>query len=62
MPARSFPFLIRVLKKWTTSFVGRPMAHGYAVNWAPLAPVNEQLRSSDDPWVQWVRAQVRAKR
>jgi hypothetical protein len=50
-----------VLKKWTTSFGGRAMVHGYAVYWAPLAPVNEQLRSSDDPWVQWVRAQVRAK-
>jgi hypothetical protein len=23
--------------------------------WAALTPVNEQLRSSDDPWLKWVR-------
>jgi hypothetical protein len=22
----------------------------------PLAPVNEQIRGADDPWVQWVRS------
>jgi len=26
--------------------------------WAPLAPLNEQIRGADDPWVQWVRAQI----
>jgi hypothetical protein len=30
----------------------------FTVNWAPLAPVNEQLHSADDPWVVWVREQA----
>jgi len=30
----------------------------YTVNWAALAPVNEQIKSADDPWVQWVRQQI----
>ena len=41
--------------------VSVPMHQGdtpYTVNWAPLAPVNEQVRSADDPWVRWVKAQV----
>lgn len=29
--------------------------------WAPLAPINEQVRSGQDPWVNWVRQQVQAK-
>jgi hypothetical protein len=29
------------------------------VNWAALAPVNEQLRSIDDPWLLWVREQAK---
>jgi len=28
------------------------------VNWAALAPVNEQLRSAEDPWLTWVRQQT----
>lgn len=28
--------------------------------WAALEPVNEQVRGSDDPWVQWVRRAVQA--
>jgi hypothetical protein len=28
---------------------------GYTVNWDALAPVNEQLRSEQDPWLLWVR-------
>jgi hypothetical protein len=24
--------------------------------WAPLAPLNEQIRGADDPWVAWVRS------
>ncbi len=28
------------------------------VNWAALAPVNEQLHSSNDPWLLWVRQQA----
>ena len=27
--------------------------------WYPLAPTNEQLRYREDPWLQWVREQVR---
>ena len=26
--------------------------------WWPLAPLNEQVRGSDDPWVLWVRRQM----
>ena len=50
-----------VLKKWdsvSVSLAGR-VADGYTVNWYALGPVNEQLRSTDDAWVQWVREQVR---
>jgi hypothetical protein len=27
----------------------------FTVNWAALAPVNEQLHSNEDPWLLWVR-------
>jgi len=50
-----------MLKKWDGSMseiTGRPL-DGYTITWYPLGPVNEQLRSSDDPWVQWVREQVK---
>ena len=30
----------------------------YTVNWYALGPVNEQLRSANDPWLLWVREQV----
>jgi hypothetical protein len=36
---------------------GRPL-DGYTTVWIP-GSVNEQLRSPDDPWVQWVRQQVK---
>ena len=29
--------------------------------WRSLAPFNEQVRGADDPWVEWVRAQVRSQ-
>jgi hypothetical protein len=29
------------------------------VNWAALAPVNEQLHSSDDAWLVWVRRKAK---
>jgi hypothetical protein len=29
--------------------------------WAPLSPVNEQLRSLDDPWLQWVESEIKGK-
>lgn len=28
--------------------------------WAPLAPLNEQIRGAEDPWVRWVRFRVSA--
>jgi hypothetical protein len=28
------------------------------VYWDPLAPVNEQVRGKDDPWVRWVAEEV----
>jgi len=31
----------------------------YMVNWYALGPVNEQLRSEDDPWLLWVRQEAR---
>jgi hypothetical protein len=31
---------------------------GYTPYWAPLAPVNEQLRSNRDPWLVWVRRAI----
>ena len=33
----------------------------YTVNWDSLGPVNEQLRSADDPWLVWVRKQTRRR-
>ena len=32
---------------------------GFTVEWYALGPVNEQLHSTDDPWLIWVRAQSR---
>jgi hypothetical protein len=31
----------------------------YTVNWYALGPVNEQLRSEHDPWLLWVREQLK---
>ena len=30
----------------------------YTVNWYALGPVNEQLRSENDPWLLWVRQEA----
>jgi hypothetical protein len=30
----------------------------YTVNWYALGPVNEQLRSENDPWLLWVRREA----
>lgn len=50
-----------MLKKWdgklSYAIAGNPL-DGYTVNWY-VGPVNEQVRSADDPWVVWVREQVR---
>jgi hypothetical protein len=32
---------------------------GYAVNWYALGPTNEQLHSTNDPWLLWVREQAK---
>lgn len=34
---------------------------GYTVEWYPMGPVNEQLRSSDAPWLAWVRKEAQQK-
>ena len=34
-------------------------AGGLTANWYALSPVNEQLHSSEDPWLLWVRARVK---
>ena len=33
----------------------RDQAGRNPIQWWPLAPVNEQLRGDDDPWLAWVR-------
>jgi hypothetical protein len=33
-------------------------SEGFTVNWYALGPVNEQLHSTNDPWLLWVREQV----
>jgi hypothetical protein len=30
------------------------------IRWYALAPTNEQLRSADDPWIVWVRKQLKS--
>jgi hypothetical protein len=39
-------------------FLKKPNRGDLTVNWAALAPVNEQLRSAEDPWLIWVRQQA----
>ena len=35
--------------------------HGrFTTDWYPLTPVNEQLHSSNDPWLLWVRKEAKA--
>ena len=36
----------------------RERAGQLSPHWMPLAPLNEQLRDADDPWLAWVRARV----
>ena len=31
----------------------------FTVYWYALGPVNEQLHSADDPWLLWVRKQIK---
>jgi hypothetical protein len=39
-------------------FLKKTKMDDLTVNWAPLAPVNEQLHSSNDAWLIWVRQQA----
>ena len=39
-------------------FLLRSTPAGPSQYWAPLAPVNEQIRGSDDPWLKWVRTEA----
>jgi hypothetical protein len=39
-------------------FLRKTKTGAFSVNWAALAPVNEQLHSADDPWLLWVREQA----
>ena len=36
----------------------RTLGTYYTVNWYALGPVNEQLRSAEDPWLLWVREEL----
>lgn len=40
-------------------FLKKTNSGAFTVNWAALAPVNEQLHSSSDEWLIWVREQAR---
>jgi hypothetical protein len=37
----------------------RPSPAGLTPHWAALAPLNEQIRGAEDPWLLWVRAAMR---
>ena len=37
-----------------------PRLAGLTPYWTILAPTNEQLRGADDPWLAWVREQLRS--
>jgi hypothetical protein len=41
-------------------FLKKTPAGEPTVNWYALAPVNEQIHPVSDPWLSWVRNQVRA--
>jgi hypothetical protein len=40
-------------------FLKKTKTGEFTVNWAALAPVNEQLHSANDPWLLWVREQAK---
>jgi hypothetical protein len=40
----------------------RPGADAMTPYWAPLHPINEQVLSSEDPWVAWVARQLESRR
>ena len=38
----------------------RPGEQGMMPYWAPLAPINEQVRPGGDAWVEWVAQQLKS--
>jgi hypothetical protein len=40
----------------------RAGANRYTPYWAPLLPVNEQIRGTSDPWLAWVRNEIASQR
>ena len=40
-------------------FLKKTNSGDLTINWAALAPVNEELHSSEDAWLIWVREQAR---
>lgn len=36
----------------------RDTGYGPTARWAALAPLNEQIRGPEDPWLEWVRARL----
>jgi hypothetical protein len=36
----------------------RRIGSTFTPHWAALAPLNEQIRGADDPWLAWVRSQL----
>lgn len=39
----------------------RPASDVLTPYWAPLAPINEQVRSNSDPWINWVIQELAGK-
>ena len=35
------------------------LLHEGDLQWAPMAPINEEIRGPDDPWLAWVRGRTR---
>jgi hypothetical protein len=56
MSTRGFPLVVISATAVTAYWASNAE---YTVYWSPLSPVNEQLRSAEDPWLLWVRQQVK---
>lgn len=39
----------------------RPGSDVMTPYWAPLAPINEQVRSDSDPWIDWINRRIMGK-
>ena len=54
-------FLLLLLRRMTPgSSSASRRGDGYTANWLAEGPTNEQLRSPQDPWIQWVREQTKS--